>query len=432
MRFAVDADAGVSRTASASFNRLPPVRAVVCSCSALSVLSVIAVPRKAVVLLRGWDLSPSRLTPIEMNYGAVLRSAHAPPRPAARPRARPVRGRGRPGAAARRPGTTWRAGDLALSPVTTGPRRGSPRSRPAWPCDSDEGSPRSLRLRPPRPGPRRQPGRGRLVSATGSEPARRRCVPRPAHAAGHRPPAPRAPRDRPCPSAPPGWTPSATGGRRAERAAYDPGVAVAATAGRAEPGLADLVARLVGGLDDTDDADLGREQLVHRDLAGNVLLDASGVPFVIDFSHLALTAVGGGRPGPRRRALARCPDRGAGGVAERRATAGDAPRRALPGALGPALRRRSLRRPRPRLTVTLGAWRPRRNPAPRAGARGPSSSPPRGCVSARGRSTADGRPSGSGRCCARPGLPRDGPRPAGRRRAVPPPRQVRLSAPGRG
>ncbi len=46
MRFAVDADAGVSRTASASFNRLPPVRAVGCSCSALSVLSVMLSPEK--------------------------------------------------------------------------------------------------------------------------------------------------------------------------------------------------------------------------------------------------------------------------------------------------------------------------------------------------------------------------------------------------
>ena len=67
----------------------------------------------------------------------------------------------------------------------------------------------------------------------------------------------------------------------AERAAYDPALAMQAAALRPEPGLADLVRDLARSLDDTD---LGREQLVHSDLAGNVLLDASGVPFVIDFS----------------------------------------------------------------------------------------------------------------------------------------------------
>jgi Ser/Thr protein kinase RdoA (MazF antagonist) len=41
------------------------------------------------------------------------------------------------------------------------------------------------------------------------------------------------------------------------------------------------VGTLVAGLDDTG---LGREQLVHADLSGNVLLDAAGVPFVIDLS----------------------------------------------------------------------------------------------------------------------------------------------------
>ena len=50
---------------------------------------------------------------------------------------------------------------------------------------------------------------------------------------------------------------------------------------RPERRFADLVDRLVAGLDDTD---LGREQLVHADLAGNVLLDAAGDPFVIDLS----------------------------------------------------------------------------------------------------------------------------------------------------
>ncbi|MFC7490513.1 MULTISPECIES: aminoglycoside phosphotransferase [unclassified Knoellia] len=42
-----------------------------------------------------------------------------------------------------------------------------------------------------------------------------------------------------------------------------------------------LVSRLMAELDTTS---LGPEQLVHGDLAGNVLLDASGIPFVIDVS----------------------------------------------------------------------------------------------------------------------------------------------------
>ncbi len=66
-----------------------------------------------------------------------------------------------------------------------------------------------------------------------------------------------------------------------DRWAYDGEAATRAAQDRAEPGLADLVTELVEALDDTD---LGREQLVHADLAGNVLLDATGVPFVIDFS----------------------------------------------------------------------------------------------------------------------------------------------------
>lgn len=67
----------------------------------------------------------------------------------------------------------------------------------------------------------------------------------------------------------------------AERQAYDADAALRAAQDRLETGLADLVTGLVNGLDDTD---LGREQLVHADLSGNVLLDATGVPFVIDFS----------------------------------------------------------------------------------------------------------------------------------------------------
>ncbi len=178
-------------------------------------------------------------------------------------------------------GTTWRAGDLALSPGHDGSEAWLAPVQARLAVRLDEGSPRSLRLALPVPA-----RDGSLVvdgwSATRFEPGTTPCRDLPtlratahllhahlATAVPERPAGLDAQRDR--------WT-------AAERAAYDPGVAVAATAGRAEPGLADLVARLVGGLDDTDDADLGREQLVHRDLAGNVLLDASGVPFVIDFS----------------------------------------------------------------------------------------------------------------------------------------------------
>ncbi|WP_198554309.1 hypothetical protein [Nocardioides alpinus] len=67
----------------------------------------------------------------------------------------------------------------------------------------------------------------------------------------------------------------------AERLAYDGDAALRAAAERPEPGLGALVTALVAGLDDTD---LGRDQLVHADLAGNVLLDADGIPFVIDLS----------------------------------------------------------------------------------------------------------------------------------------------------
>jgi uncharacterized protein (TIGR02569 family) len=57
---------------------------------------------------------------------------------------------------------------------------------------------------------------------------------------------------------------------RAERAAFD-GMPPAPAGG--------LVAEVAGQLDDTD---LGPDQLVHADLAGNVLFDAVGVPVVID------------------------------------------------------------------------------------------------------------------------------------------------------
>lgn len=45
--------------------------------------------------------------------------------------------------------------------------------------------------------------------------------------------------------------------------------------------VATLVARLMAELDTTS---LGPDQLVHGDLAGNVLLDATGIPLVIDFA----------------------------------------------------------------------------------------------------------------------------------------------------
>ncbi len=68
----------------------------------------------------------------------------------------------------------------------------------------------------------------------------------------------------------------------AERLAHDAAAAVRAAVERPEPGLRELVVALAAELDGT--ADLGREQLVHADLAGNVLLDRAGTPFVIDLS----------------------------------------------------------------------------------------------------------------------------------------------------
>lgn len=175
-------------------------------------------------------------------------------------------------------GTSWRAGDLVLSP-------GHDESE-AWiaPVQArlavrlDEASPRSLRLALP------VPARDGHVTvdgwaATRFEPGTTPCRDLPtlratshllhAHLATalvERPPALDARTDQ--------WA-------GADRAAHDPDVALRAAAGRHEPGLAELVGALVDGLDDTH---LGREQLVHADLAGNVLVDATGVPFVIDFS----------------------------------------------------------------------------------------------------------------------------------------------------
>lgn len=176
-------------------------------------------------------------------------------------------------------GTTWRAGDLVLSPVD-----GS--AQLAWlaPVQArlavrlDEEAPRSLRLALPVPA-----RDGRLVvdgwAATRFEPRTTPCHDlatlratahllhaRLASVVAVRPPELDTRTDQ--------WA-------LAERLAYDGAAAQRSAQDRPEPGFADLVAALVAGLDDTD---LGREQVVHADLAGNVLLDATGVPLVIDMS----------------------------------------------------------------------------------------------------------------------------------------------------
>ena len=175
-------------------------------------------------------------------------------------------------------GTTWRAGDLALSP-------GHDESE-AWlaPVQArlavrlDEESPRSIRLALPVPA-----RDGSLTvdgwAATRFEPATTPCRDLPTlRATAHllhahlattlptRPAALDARSDR--------WA-------EAERQAHDPEAAVRTAVQRRWPDLAALVEPLAAGLDDSD---LGREQLVHADLANNVLLDATGVPFVIDLS----------------------------------------------------------------------------------------------------------------------------------------------------
>lgn len=175
-------------------------------------------------------------------------------------------------------GTSWRAGDLVLSP-------GHDESE-AWlaPVQArlavrlDEQSPQSVRLAlpvPARDGNLTAEGWAATRFEPGTTPCRDVGVLRAtahllhAHLATAVPSRPEvldARTDR--------WA-------VAERHAYDAAAALLAAAERPEPGIADLVGRLVAGL---EPADLGREQLVHRDLAGNVLLDAAGVPFVVDFS----------------------------------------------------------------------------------------------------------------------------------------------------
>ncbi len=175
-------------------------------------------------------------------------------------------------------GTTWRAGDLALSPGHDASEAWLAPIQARLAVRLDEQSPRSVRLVLPVPA-----RDGNLVvdgwAATRFEPATTPCLDLAAlRATAHllhahlatavpeRPGELDARTDR--------WA-------LAERQAFDADAAVAAAAKRPEPGLAGLVERLVAGLDDTD---LGREHLVHADLAGNVLLDAAGTPFVIDLS----------------------------------------------------------------------------------------------------------------------------------------------------
>lgn len=175
-------------------------------------------------------------------------------------------------------GTTWRAGDLVLSP-------GHHESE-AWlaPIQArlavrlDEQQPRVLRLALPVPA-----RDGNLTvdgwAATRFEPGTTPCDDLAtlratahllhAHLAGA------------LPERPAGLDARTDQWAVAERQAHDGDAAVRAAAARPEPGHRELVATLAAGL---DDADLGREQLVHADLAGNVLLDADGIPFVIDFS----------------------------------------------------------------------------------------------------------------------------------------------------
>ena len=175
-------------------------------------------------------------------------------------------------------GTTWRAGDLALSPGHDASEGWLAPIQARLAVRLDEQSPRSIRLVMPVPA-----RDGSLVvdgwSATRFEPGTTPCHDLAtlratahllhAHLAGvvaERPTELEARTDR--------WG-------VADRQAYDADAALRAAAGRPETGLADLVEGLVAGLEPVD---LGREQLVHADLAGNVLLDAAGIPFVIDLS----------------------------------------------------------------------------------------------------------------------------------------------------
>jgi uncharacterized protein (TIGR02569 family) len=175
-------------------------------------------------------------------------------------------------------GTSWRAGDLVLSPGHDESEAWLAPAQARLAVRLDEQSPRSVRLAlpvPARDGNLTVDGWAATRFEPGTTPCRDLGVLRAtahlihAHLASAVPARPAeldARTDR--------WT-------VAERQAYDADAALRATTDRPEPGLPELVEALTAQLDDTD---LGRDQLVHRDLAGNVLLDAAGVPFVIDLS----------------------------------------------------------------------------------------------------------------------------------------------------
>lgn len=175
-------------------------------------------------------------------------------------------------------GTSWRAGDLVLSPGhdASGSWLAPIQARLAVRLDGR--FPRLLRLALPVPA-----RDGALVvdgwAATRFEPGTTPCRDLPTlRAAAHLLHAHLA---TSVPERPEGLSARDDRWAVAERKAYDADAAVRAGLQRPEPGLGDLVAALAAGLDDSD---LGREQLVHADLAGNVHLDATGIPFVVDFS----------------------------------------------------------------------------------------------------------------------------------------------------
>ena len=176
-------------------------------------------------------------------------------------------------------GTSVRAGDLVLSP-------GRDATQLGWlaPLQArlavrfDEESPRSLRLALPVPA-----RDGRLVidgwAATRFEPGTTPCHDLAAlRATAHLLHARLA---SAVPVHPDGLDARTDQWAVADRLAYDADAARRAASERSEPGHDDLVAALTAELDDID---LGRDQLVHADLAGNVLLDAAGTPFVVDLS----------------------------------------------------------------------------------------------------------------------------------------------------
>ena len=176
-------------------------------------------------------------------------------------------------------GTSVRAGDVVLSPdrdVTQLGWLALPQARLA--VQLDEEQPRSFRLALPVPA-----RDGRLVvdgwAATRFEPGTTPCHDLPTlRATGHLLHARLA---SAVPTRPDGLDARTDQWAVAERLAYDADAAVRAAGERPEPGHRDLVTALAAELDGTD---LGRDQLVHADLAGNVLLDAAGIPFVIDLS----------------------------------------------------------------------------------------------------------------------------------------------------